>query len=98
MSTFLTCQVKRISIGAGLPNITASVNGAMVGQGTFMNAMSAFYLETGPYTWGIGLASGQRGLESYERVNLDASRSNPIYDNSNKVIPLSQSTLYILKY
>ena len=70
----------------------------MVGQGTFINATRAFYLETGPYTWGIGLASGQRGFESYERVNLDASRSNPVYGNSNKVKPLSRSTLYILKY
>ena len=98
MSTFLTCQVKRISVEAGLPNITASVNGAMVNQGTFINATSASYLETGPYTWGIGLASGQRGFESYERLNLDASRSNPIYDNSNMVVPLSQSTLYVVKY
>ena len=29
---------------------------------------------------------------------LDASASNSVYDNSNTVTPLSQSTLYAVKY
>ena len=31
-------------------------------------------------------------------IGIDVSRSNPVYGNSDMVTPISQSTLYILKY
>lgn len=31
-------------------------------------------------------------------IGIDASHSNPVYGNSDMVTPISQSTLYILKY
>lgn len=48
---------------------------------------------------GLGIMGASSSVVNYNgNLNFDASRSNPIYDNSSTVTPLSESTLYILKY
>lgn len=96
MSSFLTCQVKRISVGAGLPNITGqfgsySTNG--IAESDALMA-GAFRIDsTNPKSRAFGAV----GATSYP-ITFNASLSNPVYDNSTIVTPLSLSTLPILKY
>ena len=77
-----------ISIEAGLPNITSS------GFGHILNARSRGAIIAGGTS--TVFASGAAYLVYL--VSLDASLSNSIYGSSKTVSPLSQSTLYILKY
>lgn len=92
MSSFLTCQVKRISVGAGLPNV-ASTNSL---EGLSFNPMPQGALNVSAYTGGKGGWAAGGGTVYYWTLN--ASRFNSIYGSSGTVTPLSQSTLYILKY
>ena len=78
---------------AGLPNITGSaeseVNFIRNGQGAFS--------QSNQYAYTIGAIKGAAyGL--VKSFNFDASRSSSIYGNSDTVTPLSQSTLYVIKY
>jgi hypothetical protein len=64
-------------VEAGLPNITGSLNTyARFGQGT--GAI---------YTDGSGFNHQQTGSYGYSYANLDASRSSPVYGNSDTVQP-----------
>lgn len=45
-----------------------------------------------------GIAGSAQNRGEYRQFGFGASRSNTIYGSSTTVTPLSQSTLYILKY
>ena len=82
---------------AGLPNIEGNFKSVFTvakdnGTDTTGALQSPYSKSKGNYgnitstsAWGYGF-------------KFNASSSNPIYDNSATVTPLSQSTLYILKY
>lgn len=93
MSTFLTCQVKRIRVGAGLPNIM----GRFVASSRVNNfyADGAFYDSLNSLNHRDGTTSNVYGFGAYY---FDASRSSSVYGNSGTVSPLSKSTLYVMKY
>ena len=82
---------------AGLPNIEG------VFKSTFTVARDKGTDTTGafqsPYSKSTGYYGGTAGDSSWGYgFKFNASLSNPIYGNSEMVAPLSQSTLYILKY
>ena len=87
---FLTCQVKSISVEAGLPNITGSPNCTMGNASTGGSGALYTIVIAGSATFVEGAAPGV--------LSFNASLSNPTYGNSDTVTPTSQSTLYILKY
>lgn len=66
---------------AGLPNITASVNGAK--EVRLSDYTGAFYSETSKSQSGTANVSGS----DYHNLYLDASRSSSIYGNSDTVQP-----------
>ena len=72
---------------AGLPNITGKI-GAVINTG----ATSAFYPTAPSDTLPPGSYMGTMNVE------MDASRSNPIYGNSATVQPPSVTMRYIIKY
>lgn len=106
MSTFLTCQVKRTSVAAGLPNITGNI-GVSDGSGSNDNvgfhpsttqgsANGVFSIITNSTNMGYaGVGYNKRNTKYF---NFNASRISSIYSNSTIVTPLSLSTLPILKY
>lgn len=76
-----------------MPNITGTFNGGADSNGN--PNTGPFYLKSHSERTGAGYANTQ----AQDRVGgFDASRSSTIYGNSGTVTPLSQSTLYILKY
>lgn len=99
MSTFLTCQVKRISIGAGLPNITGQLWTGDVGDsGKYVNGLNTD--DEGGIFYKGELVNGYNeggGAKNYV-PKYDFSRASFIYGKSSTVTPLSQSTLYVVKY
>lgn len=80
-------------MGAGLPNITGRVYIYV----RAWNGEGAFYTPTGS-----AANAANTGSVTFENTSqstyFDASRVSGIYGNSATVTPLSQSTLYILKY
>ena len=90
MSMFLTCQVKSISIEAGLPNIT----------GTLCNGKGEATICSGAFTRTDGAPNASAAIVNYAGsiFTLDASRSSTVYGNSTTVTPLSESTLLCVKY
>ena len=92
MPTFLTCQVKRISVEAGLPNVTGEAGPIIIyNGGWYVGALSL-----------IGVIKNQQGTSGNQQgggnINFDASRSSAIYGDSNTVTPLSLSTVMLMKY
>lgn len=93
MSMFLTCQVKSIRVGAGLPNITGKIlniagYSGLQAHGLIIMVADNFIhtiANAGTYFGGVDL-------------NIDASRNSAIYGASSTVTPLSQSTLMLIKY
>ena len=75
---------------AGLPNITGKLNYA-VGVSTTPQS-GALYSEGSS-----GSVFGP-GSYTFRKLGIDASFSSTIYGGSTTVTPLSESTLYILKY
>lgn len=69
------------TIAAGLPNITGW--GQLNDDLAFQNAGGAFYLSN---SYSRDVASSRSGSQNHN-INLDASRSSPIYGNSNTVQP-----------
>ena len=79
---------------AGLPNITGSIDRGLCVISSRTATLGAFVRKYVSHNYA---ASGKGGAGCY--LDFDASLSNPgIYGNSGTVTPLSQSTLYILKY
>ena len=83
-----------ISVSAGLPNIMgdfASGNDT----GFFVASTS-----TSPFCSGRGVPNYCNAVRggSPTALNFDASRSSSIYGSSNTVTPLSQSTLWCIRY
>ena len=95
MSSFLTCQVKRISVEVGLPNITGKILTPNDWNDWGTAARGAF---AGDHS--KTLINGAAGTNAASRYYLDfnASRSSSVYQDNATVTPLSESTLYILKY
>ena len=81
---------------AGLPNIIGNLYGfSAPGRTSSQFRTGAFKDVSSPYfiaVWSSGRANYQVD------VDFDASRLSSIYGNSNEVTPLSERTLYILKY
>ena len=94
MPTFLTCQVKRISIEAGLPNITGDLEGNAFN--TIMGAANSAIYTDASFTQNHRETNGN--APSCKALHFDASRSSSIYGSSNNVIPRSQSALWCVKY
>jgi microcystin-dependent protein len=86
---------------AGLPNIEGSHRMSYFRQDTFGNTTEqtgAFYnagnTENVVGTAGVNITAGT----GTHTASFDASRSNPIYGNSNTVQPKSLTTRFIIKY
>lgn len=76
---------------AGLPNITGSID-----FHTFSGAATgAFYSNGGEFRGGSGTSGGGGSTGSIK--GFDASRSSPIYGNSNTVQPPALTARYIIK-
>lgn len=78
---------------AGLPNIAGSVDRGLCVISSRTATLGAFVRKYVTHNYA---ASGKGGAGCY--LDFDAYRSNSTYGNSETVTPLSQSTLYILKY
>jgi len=81
---------------AGAPNITGSVEGAMLGQGAFRSGTGAFTLSNGPLQYGIGQSGASIFNDTYKQANFDASRSSSVYGNSNTVQPEAVALRYFV--
>ena len=76
-------------MGAGLPNIT----GEFITKYSSTTA-GAFKAAQVPDTHGYTSFSGNE----HQEITFDASRSSTVYGNSSAVTPLSESTLWCVKY
>ena len=87
--------VSSISIEAGLPNITGGFR-PHGGNGLSVRDLSGAFSArpNGSSVTGIGGNTGTGNIGA----NFNASLSNPIYDNSDTVTPLSLTTKIVLKY
>lgn len=82
---------------AGLPNITgyfAPRGDGNLGSGGVLAASGAFFLAESDSV----RTAGNTVVIAPHGAYFDASRSSSVYGNSEVITPLSQSTLYILKY
>ena len=82
-------------VEAGLPNIEGKLVSLNAGTSNFQDTKfvnGAFSANT---KWNA--LSGNGNMDSYGEVSFDASRSNPIYGNSDTVQPPSVVLLYIIK-
>jgi hypothetical protein len=85
---------------AGLPNITGNVGmysgsaGAIRNDGAGDLPTSAIY---GDSVVANGFAPSPNALSSFNHLNIDASRSSPIYGASTTVQPKSLTTRFIIK-
>ena len=93
MSTFLTCQVKRIRVVAGLPNITGRIENIAGYSG--LQAYGLIIMDASSFIQNI--VNGGTNFGGIN-LNIDASRNSAIYGASSTVTPLSQSTLMLIKY
>lgn len=92
-------------LAAGLPNITGSTTWAVNGTlGTFSSQGTPYHQNTGALSvktdgkaYGCIGAQGADSKESNVSVNIDASRSNPIYGASDTVQPPSIIGLWVVK-
>ena len=82
-------------IEAGLPNITGTATTFEWTSGSLFVFEGALYHWKQWYNGHANMGSGGSG--SPYLLNLDASRSNPIYGNSNTVQPPAVTVLYIMK-
>lgn len=96
MSTFLTCQVKRIRISQSLPNITGSIeDNSIFDTGNSAWVTGALYVGTSSTKhW----AQGYKGSNNSQKLCLDASRSSTIYSDNANVRPNSLSLIFVIKY
>lgn len=78
-------------VEAGLPNITGGWSD-FVGYQKPTEGPNAFY-----YSGTSGRGSQDDGYYGYAYMYFDASRSNPIYGNSDTVQPPSSVVYYIMK-
>lgn len=93
MSTFLTCQVKRTSVEAGLPNITGKIENIAGYSG--LQAYGLIIMDASNFTQNI--VNGGANVGGIN-LNIDASRNSAIYGASSTVTPLSLSCMIIVKY
>lgn len=92
-------------LAAGLPNITGSTTWAVNGTlGAFSSQGTPYHQNTGALSvktdgkaYGCIGAQGADSKESNVSVNIDASRSNPIYGASDTVQPPSIVGLWVVK-
>ena len=77
-------------VSAGLPNITGSVYNV---EGDFLSASGAFNV-AGPIVSDHAFGGGD---EYHQAFDFNASRSNPIYGNSDTVMPNSYVVYYIMR-
>ena len=91
---FLTCQVKRIRLSEGLPNITGSITkfNSINSKDESGGALTATKMSS--ITW----YTDGGAYHSVMTIELDASLSNSVYGNSSTVTPKSTSCMLILKY
>lgn len=97
--------LSRNSVEAGLPEIYAHVGGfgKWAGRNWGINMTEcitggAFALWMGAHAKVDVYAGVLTSDQGYDTVNFFASRSNSIYNKSNTVTPMSQSTLWCIKY
>ena len=93
MFMFLTCQVKSISVEAGLPNITGKIENIAGYSG--LRAYGLIIMDANSFIQNI--VNGGTNFGGIN-LNIDASRNSAIYGASSTVTPLSQSTLMLIKY
>lgn len=79
---------------AGLPNITGIASGVYINNGSQEFSSGALYGTTN----GITRTKNSSGDYNTSDINLDASKSNSIYGNSETVTPANTSVLYCIKY
>ena len=85
--------LKSIRIEVGLPNIVGNMDKGFDSIKSRTATLGAFQRTHVSHSYG-GSGSGASGYY----LGFNASLSNSTYGNSETVTPLSQSTLYILKY
>lgn len=93
MPMFLTCQVKSISVGAGLPNITGRIENIAGYSG--LQAYGLIIMDASSFIQNIANAGTYFGGVD---LNIDASRNSAIYGASSTVTPRSLSCTIIVKY
>ena len=93
---------------AGLPNIKGSIsfrtvadtiNNLIMGEGDTFPPTGPFYKTT--HSWSgshSALSVSMYSPYGIEQLNMDASRSNSVYGNSNTVQPPALTMRYIIKY
>lgn len=81
------------SVEAGIVNATgyAWVRGP---EFDVSGSSGGLYTSAAPDNYGRNHATGQPST----RFNLDLSRSNSLYGNSNTVTPLSRRTVFLIRY
>lgn len=91
------CFVLWVRIGAGLPNITGAWQGTLHTEGAGSSGFEGA-ITPGSYSRAYSYAAISSATSKNNKKILDASLSNSIYGSSETVSPLSQSTLYLVKY
>ena len=96
MSTFLTCQVKRISVSAGLPSIKQDLTGINGVVGNGIAGQINGFIKAARYDdgWALDVVRDNAWARVYQ-YDIDASRCSNVYGNSSTVTPLSLSTKLI---
>lgn len=81
------------AIEAGLPNITGTIDDVRGSAGGTTSSSGAIYWASSSNSWRNTVAEGNSGGSG---ISINASRSNPIYGNSNTVQPNAvKKLLYI---
>ena len=93
---------------AGLPNIKGTItfrtiadiaNNLILGGGDTFPPTGTFYKTTKSWSGSHGaLSTSMYSPYNREQLNMDASRSNSVYGNSNTVQPPALTMRYIIKY
>ena len=86
---------------AGLPNITGEISVPYDDDTSLFGELAARTIKGALYIPSTGFRQGTSGSGSYNfgtGIAMSASLSNPVYGNSMTVTPVSQSTLYVIKY
>ena len=81
------------TIAAGLPNITGKIDYDHAGNHSYLEK-GCLYTDKTPNSTG-GISGGET---LYRGIHIDASRSHPIYGNSNTVQPAAIRLIPIIRY
>lgn len=85
-------------LNAGLPNITGSFDIRGWRDGTMLHNSTGAMLIISEIGDNANTAQSTSTLRQEDRINFDASLSNPIYGNSTTVQPPAVTMRYIIKY